>query len=521
MKQTIVAVGLLSLILALANSLFFILGMIKTPPGTVFLGTIHYWEDYFLYLNHFFQGAHGNWLVANRYTSEATAPSILYWSNFLLGKIGGFLYLSPMVSYNLSVMLLSFVVLVISYLTLKKIFPTDRLRALTGFFIGATATSMINHIWVDGKPMWYPFQLWRTPHYAFDRLGGAPHQILQTLLFLFMTILYFHKESAKPKMVTLLSLLTIALATLNPIQAVIFFGAAWACTLIVPDLRKTHIPHLLLISIVALSSFLYTNSALSELPHLQSKLWEGAQQTTTTLPFLLLSVGPVSLLFFIGLLPSLRQKKPMLLFGIILVLGTYVLFLSGVPKLLGLSNVRVIFPALYPFIGAVGANGIFSLKSKRWVILCLVLFLLLSLPTMRVELKEKLAPLSQASDILIFLPKNIYQGFTQLSKLPLDAVTIGNPASHIDVLIPPLSGHTTYSGHPLATISNDKKREDALQFFRLQKPDASLWLEKNTIRFVLFTSYDGNKELFMKTYPFLLPLWANPDMTIFTQDLHS
>lgn len=519
MKRTIVAVGLLSLILALANSLFFILGSIQTPPGTVFLGTIHYWEDYFLYLNHFFQGAHGNWLVANRYTSEITTPSIIYWSNLMLGKIGGLLSLSPILSYNLSVIFLSFGSLVTSYLLLKKIFPTDRLRAFTGFFLSATATSMINHIWVDGKPMWYPFQLWRTPHYAFDRLGGAPHQILQTLLFLSMTILYFHKESTKPKVVALLSLLTIALATLNPIQTVIFIGAAWASTLAVPDLRKSHVAPLFLVSIIAFASFLYTNSVLSTLPHLQSKLWEGAQQTTTTLPFLLLSIGPVSLLFFIGLLPSLRQKNPLLLFSIILVLGTYALFLSGIPKLLGLSNVRVIFPALYPFIGAVAVNGIFSLKSKRWVILCLVLFLLLSLPTMRVELQEKLAPLKNPNDILIFLPENISRGFDKLTSLSVDAVALGNPGSHIDVLIPPLSGHTTYSGHPLATINNDKKREGALQFFRLQKSDAGLWLKSNTIRFVLFTSYDGNKELFMKTYPFLLPLYTNPDMTIFRVEL--
>ena len=509
-------VVIFALVLAIINSIGFFAGLLNRPANTVYLGTIHYWEDYFLYLNHFFQGAHGNWLVANRYTSESTAPSILYWSNLLLGKIGGFIYLSPILSYNLSVILLSFLVLVTAYLLLKKIYPTDRLRALAGFFIGAAATSMINYIRVDGKPMWYPFQLWRTPHYAFDRLGGVPHQILQTLLFLCMTILYFHKNCAKPKIVALLSLLTILLATLNPVQAVMFIGAAWACTLAVPAMRKTHIPHLFLISIVALSSLLVTNSVLSELPHLQSKLWEAGQHTITTLPFLLLSIGPVSLLFFIGLVPALRQKNPILLFGSILVLGAYTLFLSGVPKLLGISNVRVIFPALYPFIGAVAVNGIFSLKSKHWIAIFLVLFLLLSLPTMRVELKEKLAPLKQTNDILLFLPENIYQGFTQLSQLPFDAVTLGNPASHIDVLVPPLSGHTTYSGHPLATINNAAKQAAALRFFHLQKSDASLWLKSNNIRFVLFTSYDGNKELFMKTYPFLRPIYANPDMTIFS-----
>lgn len=519
MKRTITIVFLLSLILALGNSLLFILGSIRTPPGTVFLGTIHYWEDYFLYLNHFFQGDSGNWLVVNRYTSEATAPSIIYWSNLMLGKIGGSLYLSPILSYNLSVMFLSFFTLVISYLLLKKIYPHDRLRALAGFFLSATATSMINHIWVSGKPMWYPFQLWRTPHYAFDRLGGAPHQILQTLLFLSMTILYFHKESTKPKVVALLSLLTIALTTLNPIQAVIFIGAAWGSTLGFPALRRTHIPHLLFISIIAFATFLYTNSVLSQSPHLQSKLWEAAQQTTTTLPFLLLSIGPISLLFILGLLPSLRQKNPMLLFGVILVLGTYIVFLSPLPKFFGISNVRVIFPALYPFIAAAAVNGIFSLKSKHWIALFLMLFFLLSLPTLGVELTEKLAPLKNPNDILIFLPKNISRGFDKLTGLSVDAVALGNPASHIDVLIPPLGGHTTYSGHPLATINTDKKREDALRFFRLQKSDAPLWLQKNTIRFVLFTSYDGNKELFMKTYPFLLPLYTNPDMTIFSVKL--
>lgn len=509
-------VVIFALVLTIINSIGFFAGLLNRPANTVFLGTIHYWEDYFFYLNHFFQGAHGAWLTANRYTSEATAPSILYWSNLILGKTGGLLQLSPIISYNLSVFLLSFFTLVTSYLLLKKIYPTDRLRALAGFFIGAAATSMINYIRVDGKPMWYPFQLWRTPHYAFDRLGGAPHQIAQTLLFLLLTILYFHKESAKPKLVVLLSLLIIALTTLNPVQAVMFMGAAWACTLALPAMRKTHAAPLFLISIIALASFVFTNSVLSTLPHLQSKLWEAAQQTTTTLPFLLLSVGPVSLLFFIGLPPSLRQKNPILLFGAILVLGTYTLFLSPIPKLLGISNVRVIFPGLYPFIGAVAANGIFSLKSKHLIALCLALFLLLSLPTMRVELEEKLAPLKRTSDILVFLPENISQGFTELAKLPFDAVTLGNPESHIDVLIPPLSGHTTYSGHPLATTNNNEKRWMATRFFLLQMPDAYTWLTKNNIQFVVLTRYDGNKELLMKTYPFLLPIYTNPGMTIFS-----
>lgn len=500
-----ILVIIISAILSFFNSIGFFTGLLREPSGTVYLGTIHYFEDYFLYLNHFFQGAHGQWLVANRYTSEITAPSILYWSNLLLGKIGGLVGLSPIFSYNGSVILLSFFVLLTSYTLLKKIFPSDRLRAFAGFFLSATATSMMNYIHVGGKPMWYPFQLWRTPHFAFDRLGGAPHQLMQTLVFLLLSILYFRKDSPKIKITAILVILGAFLSTINPIQAIIFVAAAWGTTLLSPSIRKTHALALLMLSTATLLTVLYTNSMLSTLPHLQSKLWESWQHTLSTLPFLLMSIGPVSLFFLLGLLFSLRQKNPMLLFGIILVLGTYTLFLSPIPKLLGISNLRVIFPALYPFMGAIAVNGVFFIAKKvTAIIIVVLLFVLTSLPTIYWEIEQKILNQADRADQTIYLPKTIHAMFTTLITTGrFDDVVLANPKTRMDAMVPALSGHTTYSGHMLATTRSGEKQDRASRFFAFNLSDAENFIKSNNIRYILFTSLDGDVARFVRMYPFL------------------
>lgn len=512
----------ISALFTFLNSIQFFTASRVQPPHSVYLGTIHYYEDYFLYLNHFFQGAHGNWLVTNRYTSEATPPSIIYWSNLLLGKIGGLIRLSPVLSYNVSVIVLSFLVLITSYIVFLNIFPRDNRRALIGFIFSTFATSLINHIVVDGKSLWYPFQLWRTPHYAFDRLGGAPHQLLQTLFFLLGVLLFFQKDIGSPRIFFGCLLLLIALTTTNPVQAGLLILCLWITVLFSRSFFRSRIISLALLSIAVTITFLYTNSLLSSLPHLQSKLWEAGQETATTIPFLLASIGPIIVLIAVGILPSLKSKNPIYLFSIFLIGGCYALFLSPLPKLLGISNVRVIFPALYPFMGALAVNGAYAIaqrcKRKEHIVLAAMtlVFILVSLPTLRIELEQKLKPLDNPSDPVLFLPEKIYKGFDFLAhRNDYDTIILANPTTHMDVLGPALSGHTAYSGHPLATINNEEKRAHAIGFFSLQKEDAQSWLTTNTIGYVIFTKYDGDVNRFMSSYPFLKTLYTNRDVAIF------
>jgi len=61
---------IVAITLTLLNSINYFVGVYRQQPGEVYLGTTHYFEDYFFYLSQFFQGAHGGWLTQNRYSSE-------------------------------------------------------------------------------------------------------------------------------------------------------------------------------------------------------------------------------------------------------------------------------------------------------------------------------------------------------------------------------------------------------------------------------------------------------------------
>ncbi len=502
------------LVLTIMNSIGFFVGLLNRPPNTVFLGTIHYWEDYFLYLNHFFQGAHGAFLTANRYTSEVTPPSILYWTDVWMGKFGGLFGLSPIASYHVSLLVVTMLTLIVMYILLQKMFPKSKMYALVGFLFAALSTSLMNHIYVHENPMWYPFQLWKTPHFALDRLGGVPHQTLQSLIFFLLTILCFSRDTKHPKMkLVLIGILAFSLTTINPIQAIIFLGAFLA-TQGVLFVQKKPVPYkkVLVLSLVTAGTFISVYFLSTTLPHSQARAWDGQQHTLTTLPFLMMSLGPISILLLFGILPSLLSGNGLFIFAVILTLGTYSLFLSKIPQSFGISNLRIVFPALYPFFGGVAVNGVLFIAKKLKKIIppmttitaIILLFILISLPTLYWEIDQKIQSQADTKDHDLYLPTSIYDMFTALTSIgQFNDVVLANPKTHMDTLVPALSGHTTYSGHMLLTIRSGEKQANASQFFTLNKPDAKNWIKGMDIRYVLFTPLDGDIKGFIQTYPFL------------------
>ncbi|MDP1722102.1 MAG: hypothetical protein Q8L37_02740 [Candidatus Gottesmanbacteria bacterium] len=520
-----------ALILTLANSANFLSGVMATRAGEVYLGTTHYYEDYFLYLNQFFQGAHGGWLTFNRYTSEPTPASILFWPNILLGKLGGLFGLSPEISYNLSVMLLSFSVLITLFSLMAHTFLKDKTKAFIGFLLVALSTSLINHIWVGGKPMWYPFQLWKTPNFALDRLGGVPHQLVQTLLFLLaMHAWFFFRPKRYPAMLVLLVplVLLVLLSSLNPVMSAIFLGTLWMTQMIIRPKQAASWMTLLVISVGVGATAWYYNGVSSLEPHIQSKLWEAGQQITTTPLFMLLSIGPISLLGVIGAIATIKRARPIEIFSIILLSVSYMLYFSPIPKLIGISNSRVLFPAMYAAWGILGVLGIeflasqlhkyiSSIKISSLTICLSTIFLLISLPTLKWELGQKLVVKPEERTPLLYLTNDVFKAFAYLkTQGSFDDVVLGNPASHMDALLPAITGHTGYTGHPFATIHNENKKSDVMKFFQLKMTtnEAKQWLNNRKIHYILFTKFDGDIKRFWLAYPFLKVLFSTPSATV-------
>ncbi len=536
MKKLWILIILISATVALLNSANFFFGLIQQAPGTIYLGTTFYFEDYFFYLNHFFQGAHGAWLVANRYTGEPTSPSINYWSNLLMGKIGGFFGLSPILSYNLWVIILSFAVLLLSYQVIRLFLPQNILLGFTAYIFSTFAAPLMNRIFINGQPLWYPFELWRTPHFIFNRLGNAPHQLTQTIIFYLLTLASLARpDSTKNQKISwfVSFLLMLMLTSLNPVMASVFVLTAWVANLV--SLGYQHKPliawkKLFLISLSFIFTFGYMWQLMNTLPHLQSKIWEASQQLITTLPFFLKSMGPISLLAALGGVVFLLHPEPRLIFSVVLIAVSYGLLISPLSRLLGISNLRLFFPALYPFLGVLAIHGTLTLATfchkkplsfhpKATIFLILSVFLLFSFPTLWWEIGQKLQTNTDPATIrLQYLSKEIYRAFVFLKNTPpYEDIVLASPYSRMDLLVPALTGHTSYSGHPLTTIDADGKNQIGVTFYNLwlSPQKARQWLQGSRIRYVIFTQYDGDVAAFHQTYPFLKLIFSERGATVF------
>jgi hypothetical protein len=255
---------------------------------------------------------------------------------------------------------------------------------------------------------------------------------------------------------------------------------------------------------------------------------EAQWQVRTTIPFLLKSIGPIVLYAALGILFRLKKAAPIERFGIILLPVAYLSFLLPISERIGISNARLLFPAQYLFWGWFAAVGLYEtaewLKSfvtyKKNIIIGLLflIFFISASPTIIWELQQKVPDTSIYQNPLYFLPKPIYDAFIYIQKQkPLSSFVLANPSSGLDILVPVVSGHRTITGLRYTTVHLTEKRKEVVQFFTLgmDSTTALHWLQLHKVSFVLFTLYDGDKEVFQQRYPFLTPVYSTPTGAVY------
>lgn len=514
------------IILSLINLIPFFISIAHTPAGTVYTGIIHYWEDYFFYLNHFFQGAHGQWLTLNQYTTEATKPSLIYWSNILMGKIGGLIDLSPLNSYVLSVFLLVICIPVLAYHVSRLTFHDSPWKQLAVVFLTMTATS-------------FPaYDFFRNSGLMGNRMGGVPHQILQTVLTYLIILLFF---STAPRRVSVIFLISASflLSSLNPVAALIliaslllstFKGHTFKGQTLKGGVKLYQIFVVILLAIALIIPYFYLFTLYKTPPHNQAGTWEALQQVHLPIKYFLMTLGPIGFLAIIGVLFSIWKRNTILRpvpdgtglrFSIIFLLISYGLFFSPIPQKLGITNTRVIFPALHLALAILAVTAIdeiaeFIARRRRFhkqiyvaiVTLFLCGFSLLSLPMWKIEMDRRFYRLNEINEnnLLLYLPLPFYHALNYLAtQLPYTDTVLANPQYHLDTIAPAFSGHTTYSGHIVTTVNNGEKQTQAIAFFQKQmtKEQAVQLFKKNNIRYVIVTAFDSKVADYLTAYPFL------------------
>ncbi|MBI4066679.1 hypothetical protein HY411_03100 [Candidatus Gottesmanbacteria bacterium] len=388
-----VAVGV-----ALLNSFHVIVQWLNNKPGEMFTGIAHSFADYFLYTTHMAQGAAGRWVYADQlFTNETLAPTWYYWFNVTLGHLGSLVGLSPFATYNVSLVFLVVVLCLVWYYLAKTLYPTNRFLRLTSWIMILTTTSFFSPVpsgtGLDFLHVELLGQFWFSPSPIFNRLGGVPYQVFQTILFVLLAIVFSRSLTMESTLrITkhelrsmgkaffssfiihnslFIILLAFFAAIANPVQMVLFVAAATVTTAYVFTHHKNfnvsihqHIVALGAVAVTGAFGAWMANQEFARQPvFVAARAWELAQWVPNSLPILLLSMGPI--LFFVpfGIRKVFTKGDTLRILLISYGLISFSLFLSGVPRLLQLSPVRFLHPVPYAAaLTLLAVEGFFQLS---------------------------------------------------------------------------------------------------------------------------------------------------------------
>ncbi|MEK9143900.1 MAG: hypothetical protein AAB481_04735 [Patescibacteria group bacterium] len=487
-------VGGIAILMSALNQLHVIREWLTNPPDRYFTGIAHYFADFFLYAAQMKQGAGGSLLYSHRFTNESVPPTWIYWFNNLLGYIGHIFGLSPFATYDISLFLLVTLSILLFYYLLVMLYPTGKIKRIIALVFILTASPLF----LFGSPG----GLWFSPSLAFNRIGGVPHQVFQTILFILLAMSFSRK-----------SLYIIPLAILassaNPIQMLIFVLAASVTT-------RVGIPLLVLLAVSFPVAWL-TNQQFNSPVIAVSKVWETAQWVNRSLPFVLSSIGPILLFIPFGIAPFFRKFRPLNIMIFSYAAISFLLFFSPVPAILSTTPIRYLHPASYLLLPILGVEGIFALgKNRIGISLFILLYALLTIPSFAGELRGRLAPSTNPGVLMDtefnHVPRPVAEALTWLGRQPTDPsrpVVLVDSRKRIELLVPAFADKTVFSGHPLHTLYPEVKEKLRRDFFEgsMTEDQQKQFLTNHRIGWIITPK---------KQIPFASLVFTNDELTIFT-----
>lgn len=486
-------VGVVAIAVSALNQLHVIREWLTNPADRYFTGIAHYFADFFLYAAQMKQGAGGALLYYHRFTNESVPPTWIYWFNNLLGFIGNLFGLSPFATYNVSLLLLVIISILLFYSLLVMLYPSDKInpapfqwcwikRVIALIFI-LTASPFLSLGNAEG--------LWFSPSLAFNRIGGVPHQVFQTILFILLTMSFSRK-----------SLFIIPLAILgssaNPIQMLLFILAAFVTTVVLlikhRDIR-VGLPLLVLLAVSFPAAWL-TNLQFNSPVIAVAKVWEMAQWVNRSLPFIVSSIGPILLFIPFGIAPFLGKFRPVTILIFSYAAISFLLFFSPVPAMLSTTPIRYLHPASYILLPILAVEGIFAFSNRIIIIMALLLYSILTIPSFAGELRGRIAPATNPGVLMDtefnHVPMPVALALTWLGRQPTDPsrpVVLVDSNKRIEILVPAFADKTVFNGHPLHTLYPEVKEKLRQDFFegRMTEDEKNKFLINHRIGYIITT----------------------------------
>lgn len=378
-------VALIIILAALGNLAPLLIGYQKTPPGYIFLGTVHHPADYFYYLSQFAQGAHRWATTTNLYTTEPIGSTFIGWSNLLMGNILYLVGISPTIAYHLSVLILTVLLLGTAYKlsvsilgTLPAIPTVSRWQA--GRYSSSTLALYLFALFHafpilrNGVPSYGDY--WNNFAVPSVRLGSVPHQLL--LAISSMLILYFFSKWTSPSTshpkYHILGLLSFSfiLASLQPVLWALIL-CSFLCTAILYMLlykykiekMNTFIISMFSIAIGGVLPALYLNATFLVAPFRELRLWEATQQTPLAWYHFFSATGPIFVIACLSIPSFLSHRSFSRLFIFLFALCSFLLFLSPLPTIMGFSHVRFMSTLTILCVSILAADGLNKCMNLR------------------------------------------------------------------------------------------------------------------------------------------------------------
>jgi hypothetical protein len=455
----VVLVGLIILLATLGNIAPLLVGYLRTPPGSVFLGTIHHPADYFYYLSQFAQGSY-RWLTTiDLYTSEQLSPSFVGWSNVLLGRLFDLFGISPDVAYHISVVFFTAVLLLIAY-RLSLVILGKKWPATLALFLFAIFHAF--PVMREGMASYGDY--WNNFAIPTVRLGAVPHQLLTAILsFASFLLLTGPVPVMTGSHLVMTALTSAALASLQPVLWALLTGSVLVTNLLARKKLASTFMYLL----AGIIPVLYLNQLFSTAPFLQLKLWEAAQQTPFMLEHFITATGPIFLLAILFVPTFLSSRSPLRRFIFLFTSLSFFLFLSPIPRLIGITHVRFMSTLAILGVSIIAADGlytwVFSRKTSLRVAGATVLLALIIL-----LVPNHLKTITNNTDIdtsnaYYYIPRGDFDLLKQAGErsTPDDIFFVTWP---FNVVFPGVTGRKSYHGHPLLTINSSKKDMEAANF---------------------------------------------------------
>lgn len=480
-----ILVGVIALAMSTTNLLHVILEWFKNPADRYFVGIAHFFTDFFLYAAQMKQGAMGSLLYYHRFTNEFVPPTWIYWFNNLLGFVGRSLGLSPFATYDISLFILVIGCIFLFYHFLITLYPTHIKKRMIALLFILTASPLF----LFGTPR----DLWFSPSLAFNRIGGVPHQVFQTILLLLLTMYFVrllnpstnNRSFSRIGKLVGLAILAALAASANPIQMLIFILAASVTTGILfmrhKDFRVA-IPLLVLLSVSFPSAWL-TNKQFDSPVFAVGKVWEAAQSVNRSLTAVLMSIGPIVLFIPFGIMPFCRKFQPLYTLTVSYTAISFILFFSPIPAILTTTPVRYLHPASYILLPILAVEGIFALGDMGWcrlmwintrirISILILLYTLLTIPSFTHELLTRITPATNPGVLMDteynHVPMPVVEALIWLGHQPTDPnhpVVLVDSNKRIEILVPAFADKTVFSGHPVHTLDPEVKEKLRQDFF--------------------------------------------------------